>query len=160
MESLISSGKITVVSSGGDGTDLTASFLNLLQTTTHPKDSSSPAPEPQGAVLRWAVEVNKEEELTLRLQALPLAATAVDANPLLNLDSCPSRTLAEFWLRSVVEEQGGGARGPLPILFARDPQLARRNIRTNPDFVLPGWSPFLSITGLHMDMRRLIFKFI
>jgi hypothetical protein len=157
LESLITSGKITVVSSGGDSTDLTASFLNLLQTTTHPKDGSSP--EHQGAVLRWAVEVNKEEELTLRLQALPLAATAVAANPLLNLDSCPSRTLAEFWLRSVVEEQGGGARGPLPILFARDPQLARRNIRTNPDFVLPGWSPFLSITGLHMDMRRLIFIF-
>lgn len=77
-----------------------------------------------GASVRWAVQGTARGSLRLVLQGLPMGARALRSDPLLAADESSTVHLDSFEAEADLRSSGPG-RGPIPILFARDPSSVK-----------------------------------
>jgi hypothetical protein len=100
-----------------------------------------------GAAIRWAIQASPRGELKLVLQGLPATARALRAEPRLAADDTAAIHLDSFETEADIQ-QNGPSKGPIPVLFARDPDtvlevLALHPGRISAGEILPmGWGLF------------------
>jgi len=100
-----------------------------------------------GASLRWAVQAKEDDSLKLSLQCLPRAASRLKRDSKLCTDECPTIILES--MTAVTDfTTDGPCQGPKPILFAREPETAKKALTENPDNLYTGWSNTLTKKGI------------
>jgi len=89
------------------------------------------------AAIRWSVQGHQVRGLELVLQALP--CTAREARSDARLANAGSRTIElARWTLATPMQTEGRSRGPIPILFADDPDSATEALRIHPDRLQKG----------------------
>jgi hypothetical protein len=85
-----------------------------------------------GSSYRWAVAVAESGDLQLELQVIPLPLSQVTAKPQLLEDSAAVH-VAKAWPITATYFNGSvGLRGPVPVLFAEQPEELRSRISRDP----------------------------
>jgi hypothetical protein len=90
-----------------------------------------------GATVRWAIQASPRGELKLVLQGLPATARALRAEPRLAADDTASIHLDSFEAEANIQ-QNGPSKGPIPVLFARDPDAVLEILTLHPSRLLAG----------------------
>ena len=90
-----------------------------------------------GASVRWAVQGTARGSLRLVLQGLPMGARALRSDPLLAADESSTVHLDSFEAEADLRSSGPG-RGPIPILFARDPSSVKSALSRHPERLWTG----------------------
>ncbi len=129
LDVLVGKGKIVVLEPGG-AEPLNEQFRALW----------SAAKKKQvrlGASVRWAVQANPRGDLKLVLQGLPAEAQSLQAEPRLTADDCDTVHLDAFET-NVDWNEDGPCRGPVPVLFARDPAAVKTALSAHPERVHAG----------------------
>jgi hypothetical protein len=129
LDVLIGKGKVVVVEPGG-GEPLNDQF-RALWTTVKKKQVRL------GAAVRWAIQATPRGELKLVLQGMPTEAQTLRVEPRLTADDCDTVHLDSFETNIDWEEEGP-CRGPIPVLFARDPAAVRAALSAHPERVHAG----------------------
>jgi hypothetical protein len=98
-----------------------------------------------GAAIRWSVQAKNSNSLRLVLQCLPTTAERLRADPRLSADDGPGIQIEMIDLETEMLTKEPGP-GPVPILFAREPEEARDSLGSHPGKVITGtavgFSPF------------------
>jgi hypothetical protein len=85
-----------------------------------------------GAAVRWALRSGEGEGLYLILQGLPASAKTLRQDARLLGDGCPTVELTS--MKMSTDWRGDGpTRGPIPMLFARNPEEASSALEHNPE---------------------------
>ncbi len=84
-----------------------------------------------GAAVRWALRSGEGEGLYLILQGLPASAKALQQDARLLGDGCPTVELTSMKVTNDWRGEGP-TRGPVPILFTRNPMEAANALMHNP----------------------------
>jgi hypothetical protein len=128
LDNLIGKGKIVVT--GGSEEPLNSSFR---QTWAAGKKKC-----PQlGAAIRWAVLATPRGDLKLNLQGLPGDAQVLRSEPYLSSDDTEAIQLDTFKTEVDWKDCAPG-RGPVPVLFARDPDGVRSALSRNLERIYAG----------------------
>jgi hypothetical protein len=105
-----------------------------------------------GASSRWSIQAKNKTELSLVLQALPKPAGALRRDARLNNDRCGAVELARFPLETSFQTDGP-CKGPIPVLFAKDPEATEAALSKEPENLHPGKKiGFKKL--LHLDIRK------
>jgi hypothetical protein len=105
-------------------------FRELLASAKSKDDRS-------GASVRWAVQATPRGELRLVLQGLPSPSRTLRLDPRLSADD--SRTIhLESFETETDEKPDAPGRGPVPVLFARDPTAVEDSLARHPDRLYTG----------------------
>ena len=72
-------------------------------------------------------------KLELQLQSLPLPAALINSKPLLNQDDVAVNILRVWPISTELFDGEDGLSGPVPILFADQPEELRTIISADPD---------------------------
>jgi hypothetical protein len=94
------------------------------------------ANERLGAALRWVVQASIRGELKLILQGFPAGAISIRAEPLLTTDECSTIHLDTFETKADLKADHPG-RGPVPVLFVRDPDTVRDVLSRHSEKIFP-----------------------
>jgi hypothetical protein len=114
----------------GETTDRTAEFRATLA-------QEKEADQNFGAAVRWAVQATNHGRLRLVLQGLPGGARRLRSEPLLAADEAEAIQLEAIDAEADLKE-GSPCRGPIPVLFARDPDAVRTALELHPERVHTG----------------------
>ncbi len=90
-----------------------------------------------GASMRWVIQASPRGELKLVLQGLPATARALRAEPRLAADDTASIHLDSFETEADLQENGP-SKGPISVLFARDPEAVLEVLSLHPSRLLAG----------------------
>jgi hypothetical protein len=90
-----------------------------------------------GAAIRWTIQAKNQTSLRLILQCLPASAERLRADPRLTADDGPGIQIETVELETEMVNSEPGP-GPVPILFAREPQETRLTLGDCPGNVLIG----------------------
>ena len=82
----------------------------------------------KAACCRWAVNVHDDLTFSLDLQALPMSAHMAGSKPSLLADSAPTVLMGSGLLSVELYGHATAAVGPVPVFFAKNPELAKRNL--------------------------------
>jgi hypothetical protein len=116
----------------GDDEDKSAEFRGMLV--------AEKAEDPNlGAAVRWTVQATPQGGLRLLLQELPGGAHRLRSEPHLAADEAEAITLESFDAQADIKERAP-CRGPIPVLFARDPDAAMEALSERPKKVHIGKS--------------------
>jgi hypothetical protein len=85
-----------------------------------------------GVALRWTIQGTNRGELRLVLQGLPSGARRLRSEPLLSADEAAAIHLEEVEVVANIKEEGA-CRGPIPVLFARDPEASEAALALHPE---------------------------
>ena len=86
-----------------------------------------------GSSYRWAVAAGGDGDVQLQLQVIPLPAATIAAKPQL-LDDNVAVCVVRAWPITMAYFNGSkGLRGPVPRLFAEQPEELRSKIGRDPD---------------------------
>jgi hypothetical protein len=89
-----------------------------------------------GSSYRWAVAATDDGDVQLQLQVIPLPASAIAAKPQLAEDNAVV-CVARAWPITLTVFNGAlGLRGPVPTLFAEQPEELRSRLGRDPDTFL------------------------
>jgi hypothetical protein len=136
LETLI--GRERILVSEPDGSD-------ILNSRFREKLSSAKLDDDRlGASVRWAVQASPRGELKLVLQGLPATARALRAEPRLAADDTAAIHLDIFETDSNLQKSGP-SRGPIPVLFARDPEAVHEALVLHPSRLLTGEKSFTNV---------------
>jgi hypothetical protein len=114
----------------GNDEDKTAEFRGMLV--------AERAEDPNlGAAVRWTVQATPQGGLRLLLQGLPGGARRLRSEPHLAADEAEAITLESFDAQADINERSP-CRGPIPVLFARDPAAATEALNERPEKVHVG----------------------
>ena len=109
-----------------DGSLATERFLESMEKMKE-KDAKS------GMAIRWMLAVNREGTgLEIQLQALPCAAAAIQAHPLLREDNVAVMVVSRHPVTAEFFD-GKSAAGPVPILFSTKPEAAAEAFKASPE---------------------------
>ncbi len=136
VEVLLGRGVLTAMKAGGK-VDETAGFRSLLA-------AEKEADPNFGAAVRWTVQATHRGGLRLILQGLPGGARRLRGEPLLAADETEAITL-ETLEAETNQKAEGPCRGPIPVLFARDPEAVRTALSTHPERVYAGLNHSVSL---------------
>ena len=110
----------------GGGKDTECALRNQLAKEAKKK-------EPNGASFRWAVSALAQGGSELQLQVLPIPLAIVAAKPMLKADDV-AVTVADSWPLSMMMWDGkDGLKGPVPIIYADQPEGVRSQINKDLD---------------------------
>jgi hypothetical protein len=112
------------------GEDVTPTFREALAA----EKTADPA---FGAALRWTIQGTSRGELRLILQGLPSGARRLRSEPLLAADEAGAIHLEEVEVVADLKKEGA-CRGPIPVLFARDPEASEAALTLHQEKILPG----------------------
>jgi hypothetical protein len=132
LDTLVGREKILVFSPDGDVVLNTAFREKLAAERLHH--------ERLGASIRRAVQATPRGDMRLVLQGLPGEARALRSEPRLVSDECATIHLDVFEAEADLQMESR-SRGPVPVLFARDPDGVKEVLTRHPDRLLPGKSP-------------------
>ncbi len=133
LDTLVGREKILVFSPEGE---------DVLNTTFREKLAAEKLNhERLGASIRWAVQATHRGDMRLILQGLPAEARALRTEPRLVGDECATIHLDVFEAEADLQTEPR-SRGPVPVLFARDPNGVKEVLARHPDRLLPGKSPY------------------
>jgi hypothetical protein len=90
-----------------------------------------------GASIRWAVQASPRGELKLILQGLPASARALRADPHLAADDAATIHTENLEVDADIQKEGPDS-GPIPVLFARDPDTVIESLARHPDRLRAG----------------------
>ncbi len=90
-----------------------------------------------GAAIRWTAQAKNSSSLRLVLHCLPASADRLRADPRLSADDGPGIQIESIDLDTEMMTNEPGP-GPMPILFAREPQEARISLGESPGNILTG----------------------
>jgi hypothetical protein len=114
----------------GDDEDKTAEFRGMLV--------AEKAEDPNlGAAVRWTVQATPQGGLRLLLQGLPGGARRLRSEPHQAADEAEAITLESFDAQVDFKERAP-CRGPVPVLFARDPAAVTEALNERPEKVHAG----------------------
>lgn len=85
---------------------------------------------PAGGAYRWAIGATAEGALNLQLHGVALPAATVNARPNMLGDDVPVHVAATFQLEADMFNGSEGVRGPVPLLFAEQPEDLRTHLST------------------------------
>jgi hypothetical protein len=129
VDSLLGKKHMTAGKAGGDE-DKTAEFRGMLV--------AERAEDPNlGAAVRWTVQATPQGGLRLLLQGLPGGARRLWSEPHLAADETEAITLESFDALADINERSP-CRGPIPVLFARDPGAVAEALNERPEKVHVG----------------------
>lgn len=121
---------VLVAYHGHEKTEKTREIREILE-RKHKEDPNF------GTSLRWNVQAKNKDELSLVLQALPRPAGFLRRDARLNTDRCTAVELARLPLETSMQTEGP-CRGPLPILFSRNPEATEASLAKDPGNLYPG----------------------
>jgi hypothetical protein len=87
-----------------------------------------------GAVLRWVINTDGEDNFNLILLALPSSASAIKGRPAFKRDTCPGQRV----YREMVEvdfDHTVYIRGPRPVIFTPDPKQTAKHLKEERDTI-------------------------
>jgi hypothetical protein len=87
-----------------------------------------------GAVLRWVINTDGEDNFDLILLALPSSASAIKGRPAFKRDTCPGQRV----FRAMVEvdfDHTVYIRGPRPVIFTPDPKQTAKHLKEERDTI-------------------------
>jgi hypothetical protein len=90
-----------------------------------------------GAAVRWAVQATPRGDLRLLLQGLPGGSRRLRSEPLLSADKAETITLETLDAETHMKEDSP-CKGPIPVLFARDPKGVAADLALHPERIFPG----------------------
>jgi hypothetical protein len=123
-EELLGRGTVIAIKTSSNE-DITPDIRKRL----HGKKTSPPS---FGAALRWSLQAKHADHLTLVLQCLPRSAGMLRRDARLYTDFAGAIELARLRVETPMRLDEP-CRGPIPILFARDPDLTRENLLSHPE---------------------------
>ena len=88
---------------------------------------------PNGAAFRWAVAATDNNSLELQLQSLPLPAATINAKPLLMQDDIAVNVVRTWPIAAEMFDGEKGLSGPVPVLFADQPEDLHSMLSRDPD---------------------------
>jgi len=89
--------------------------------------------EQNGGALRWAISATHNGACELQLQGLPVPLSVVSSKSLLKGDDIAVVVLATWPLAMEMWDGDDGLRGPVPIIYADQPEDIRSKISANLD---------------------------
>ncbi len=90
-----------------------------------------------GAALRWSIQAKDQHAVKIVLQALPRPASHLRKDARLCAEDTPTIVLETTAMKTTFTEDGP-CTGPKPLLFARDPILAKRCLTESPELLHTG----------------------
>ncbi len=93
--------------------------------------------QPAAAALRWALQAHETYGFKVVLQGLPATARSLRSDARLTADSGRTIELAS-WVAATPMENGGGWKGPAPLLFSTDPAGAALSCGKHPERLSAG----------------------
>jgi len=89
--------------------------------------------ELNGGALRWAISATYCGRSELQLQGLPVPMSVVSSKPILRSDDIAVVVLASWPLAMEMWDGEDGLRGPVPVIYADQPEDIRSKIAANLD---------------------------
>jgi hypothetical protein len=129
LEVLIGKGKV-IVREPGEEEELNTAFRQIW---TEEKKKNPRL----GASVRWAVQATPKGNLKLLLQGLPGDSQFLRSEPHLSADDTEAVHLDAFETDVDWKEAAPG-RGPVPVLFARDPAAVAASLSRHPERIYAG----------------------
>jgi hypothetical protein len=122
--------KYMMAGRAGDDEDRTTEFRGIF--------AAEKAEDPNlGAAVRWTVQATPQGGLRLILQGLPGGARRLRSDPHLAADETEAITL-DYFDAQVDTKETTPCKGPIPVLFARDPASVTEILNEQPQKVHTG----------------------